>query len=72
MQNPFHPLTLLLWKSFDLLSMKIICLKLGWLWMSKKEVGVDVKDCYNTMENYNSSVRVLWVDVWDWLENVEW
>ena len=52
--------------------MKIICLKLGWLWMSKKEVGVDVKDCYNSLENYNSSVRVLWVDVWDWLENVEW
>ena len=48
-----------------------ICLKLGWLWMSKKEVGVDVKDCYNSLENYNSSVRVLWVDVRDWLENVE-
>ena len=26
----------------------------------------------NWLENYNSSVRVLWVDVWDWLENVEW
>ena len=39
--------------------------------MPKKDVGVDVKDCYNSLENYNSSVRVLRVDVRDWLENVE-
>ena len=47
------------------------CLKLEWLRMPKKDVGVDVKDCYNSLENYNSSVRVLRVDVRDWLENVE-
>ena len=39
--------------------------------MPKKDVGADVKDCYNSLENYNSSVRVLWVDVRKWLENVE-
>ena len=39
--------------------------------MSKKEVGVDVKDCYNSLENYNSSVKDLWADVREWLKNVE-